>query len=443
MDSFELIPWEEHGEFILANYDEVKATLSDYLSRYQNIVYTKDSLPAAKADRQELKNIKDALEEQHQTICRPYIQVEAQFKELAKMLNATDKYIKSFQDAEKEREIEERRSTVRAYYFEKSGALQGLAELVFSSPAFLDSKWLNKSTKPAEWKKAVEQKIADIAQNLNVLQTQGGPYANALIALYLKTLNPANVEEFQEMLRQVENAEADFTQGPISDRSFIQNADSVLGTASESVYNSISHVKRSDDMPQHFFVERTVPDFTSFVAFDIETTGTSGAEKGDIPAAITEIGAVRVENGVVVDRFDELVDPERDILPYIARITGITNEMVRGKPTITEVIQRFVAFADQQILVGHNIKASDLHYIEAAAGRAGITLRNMYFDTYCYSRNFKKQFGWGKLTLPYLAEQFGVPQPEAHRAWCDAETNVGVYFRLRELTLGVDEASAK
>ena len=72
-----------------------------------------------------------------------------------------------------------------------------------------------------------------------------------------------------------------------------------------------------DGMPKPM-EELTVPDFDSFVAFDIETTGSFGAAGGDDEAQITEIGAVRVINGEVVERFDELADPGRSFTPMIA-----------------------------------------------------------------------------------------------------------------------------
>ena len=187
-----------------------------------------------------------------------------------------------------------------------------------------------------------------------------------------------------------------------------------------------------DGMPQSF-KELTAPDFDSFVAFDIETSGTFGAGNGDAPSEITEIGAVKVVNGKIVDRFEQLVNPGRKITPFIQRKTGITNEMVTDKPDISEVIRKFADFARGSVLVGHNIGASDLSYIDRAAKRAGVTMDNVYFDTYRYAKPLKERQGWENVKLEYLAERFGVEQPSAHRAWCDAEANVGVYFKLREL----------
>lgn len=187
-----------------------------------------------------------------------------------------------------------------------------------------------------------------------------------------------------------------------------------------------------DGMPK-VMTELTEPNFDSFVAFDIETTGTYGADNGDDPAEITEIGAVKVVNGQIVERFSELANPGREIVPSVAKLTHITNEMVKDKPPIDEVIRKFQDFVDDHILVGHNIKSCDIPHITKAAKRAGISFDNAYFDTYRYAKTVKDAMGWGNVKLEYLSQQFGISQPDAHRAWCDAEAHVGVYFRLKEL----------
>ena len=179
--------------------------------------------------------------------------------------------------------------------------------------------------------------------------------------------------------------------------------------------------------------ELTAPDFDSFVAFDIETTGTFGAAGGDAPAEITEIGAVKVIGGAITAREDWLCNPGRRITPMVSRITHITDDMVADKPPVSGIIRAFADFAGDLPLVGHNIKSSDLHYITRAANRAGVRLENRFFDTYRYAKRFQTAQGWPNVKLETLAQLFGIEQSEAHRAWCDAEANVGVYFKLKEL----------
>ena len=181
------------------------------------------------------------------------------------------------------------------------------------------------------------------------------------------------------------------------------------------------------------FEELSKPSFDSFVAFDIETSGTFGVASGDGPSEITEIGAVRVVNGVITERFSELCNPGRKIVPRVARLTGISDEMVADKPSVNEIIKKFADFIGNDILVGHNIKHSDLGYISRAAKKAGVVIDNEFFDTYLYAKQFRETNAWENVRLEYLSKQLGIEQNSAHRAWCDAEANVGVYFKLKEM----------
>ena len=85
-----------------------------------------------------------------------------------------------------------------------------------------------------------------------------------------------------------------------------------------------------------------------FVVFDLETTGIGSAEK------ITEIGAVKVECGEIIERYSRLVNPEKYISPEIERLTGISNAMVASQPPIRDVLPEFLAFTEGLPLVAHN-----------------------------------------------------------------------------------------
>ena len=87
----------------------------------------------------------------------------------------------------------------------------------------------------------------------------------------------------------------------------------------------------------------------SFVVFDVETTGLYS--DNDV---IIELGAVKVENGEITDKFQSFVNPKRNIPAEVQKLTGISNSMVAGAPTEDEVIRDFVEFAKGSVLAAHN-----------------------------------------------------------------------------------------
>ena len=62
----------------------------------------------------------------------------------------------------------------------------------------------------------------------------------------------------------------------------------------------------------------------------------------------------------------------------------------------------------------------------------GVVFSNFFFDTYLYAKKFKEFKGWENVKLEYLSDYYGIEQQSAHRVYCDAEANVGVYFKLKE-----------
>ena len=103
----------------------------------------------------------------------------------------------------------------------------------------------------------------------------------------------------------------------------------------------------------------------TFVVVDLETTGGSPND-----GAITEIGAVKVRGGQVLGEFQTLVDPGREIPPYISELTGITSMMVAAAPRIDSVLPAFLEFARGTVLVAHNAPF-DLGFLRAACAETG------------------------------------------------------------------------
>ena len=445
MDELTILTRQEPGIAELDNFDEIKAYLDARLDAYRDLVYSEDSLKTAKADKAQLNKLKKALDTRRKEIkavyMEPYLRIEAQIKELTAMIDEPLAQIDDFVKGMEAEEKRQKRELIRDWYWKEAAVLGELREKVFDAPGFVEAKWLNKSCKPVEWQKAVREKIASAAVDIQTIQNTAGAHTTAVLTKYLDGMDMEAATAFKrELEATAEVAETEVT--------FLEDDDHIVGykvvkltgtqRQMEQLLDQIAMLGMEvdvleDGMPKPMR-ELTAPDFDSFVAFDIETSGTFGAGSGDGPAEITEIGAVKVLNGVITDRKDWFCNPGRRIVPRIARLTHITDDMVADKPSVEEVIRFFAEFVGDLPLVGHNIKSSDLHYITRALKRAGIAMDNGFFDTYLYAKTLKDRYGWENVKLEYLSQIFGVEQPEAHRAYCDAEANVGVYFRLKELS---------
>ena len=148
------------------------------------------------------------------------------------------------------------------------------------------------------------------------------------------------------------------------------------------------------------------------VCFDIETTGLKVAQE-----AITEIGAVRLRNGEIVETFQTFVDPERRLTPEIIGLTGITDDMLRGAPKLKDALTAFLAFAGGAPLAAHNAEF-DISFIRAGCRKCSIPFEPTYIDTLILAQNLLP--GLGKYKLDIVAEHLQLPQFNHHRASDDA-----------------------
>ena len=163
-------------------------------------------------------------------------------------------------------------------------------------------------------------------------------------------------------------------------------------------------------------------DEAEFVAFDIETTGLDKKTE-----TIIEIGAVKMKNGEIIDKFDTFVDPERFISYEITQLTGITNEMVAGQPTIDAALLKFKEFIGDCVLVAHNA-SFDMGFIRSAAAKLGIKIHNRSLDTLVLSRALVTETK--KHTLDVIATYFKIDQTSHHRADDDAYVCGQIFERL-------------
>jgi len=118
----------------------------------------------------------------------------------------------------------------------------------------------------------------------------------------------------------------------------------------------------------------------TYVVFDIETTGISAAHH-----KITEIGAVKIEDGVITEEFHQLIDPGVPVPWRITEITGITDELLAGQPTIGEVLPFFIDFCTDCILVAHNA-SFDMSFIRSCATEQRLDCTFEVVDTLSLAR---------------------------------------------------------
>jgi DNA polymerase III subunit epsilon len=166
---------------------------------------------------------------------------------------------------------------------------------------------------------------------------------------------------------------------------------------------------------------------TTFVVFDLETTGGSAEQD-----TITEIGAVKVCGGEVIGEFATLVDPGRGIPPEIVAITGITNAMVYQAPTLETVLPAFLEFAAGSVLVAHN-SGFDVGFIKAACRRYGYHWpRPAVVCTVRLARRVLSREEAPSCRLSALATLFQASTTPVHRALADAKATVDVLHGLLE-----------
>ena len=162
-----------------------------------------------------------------------------------------------------------------------------------------------------------------------------------------------------------------------------------------------------------------------FICFDLETTGLSAQND-----RITEIGAVRLHNGEITDRFDIFVDPERPIPEKITQLTSITNEMVQGAPKEAEALQQFFDFCGENaVLVAHNA-SFDASFVRAALQRQGKPFENTYIDTVTMARSLLPDLK--KATLDSVANYLKLKPFHHHRAEDDAAVLGDIFLNFLE-----------
>ncbi len=164
----------------------------------------------------------------------------------------------------------------------------------------------------------------------------------------------------------------------------------------------------------------------TFVVFDFETTGfnAGGAD------SIIEIGAVKIKNGEILEKYDELINPGRPLPKKITEVTSITDEMLEGKDNEENAVKRFVEWFGDCPMVAHNAKF-DVSFLEMAYKKYNLgTFNNPVIDTLELSRTLDNTYA--RHSLSALVKRYEVPWDEEshHRGDYDAEGTALVFHKM-------------
>jgi DNA polymerase-3 subunit epsilon len=165
-------------------------------------------------------------------------------------------------------------------------------------------------------------------------------------------------------------------------------------------------------------------DSLSYTVVDVETTGGSP----DAGHRVTEIAAVRVENGEVRDVFQTLINPERSIPPFITSLTSISWEMVKDAPKFRDVCDELLARMEGTVFVAHNA-AFDWRFVSAEVARAtGRRIEGRRLCTVRLARAVLPQLR--RKSLDWVANHYGVEIEGRHRAGGDALATAHCLLRM-------------
>ncbi len=177
-----------------------------------------------------------------------------------------------------------------------------------------------------------------------------------------------------------------------------------------------------DDL-QELVMGEAGQDFSSdFVVFDIETTGFSPVNN-----RIIEIGAVKVKQGEIAEKFSAFVNPDVPIPFEIEKLTGINDSMVKDAPYIEQVLPEFLAFCQDAVLVAHNA-GFDMSFIKENVLRQGLSRRFTCADTLGIARILLPH--QAKHTLDAVAKTLGVSLENHHRAVDDAQATAEIFVKF-------------
>ena len=333
--------------------------------------------------------------------------------------------------------------TIRPYIYEVYDEIidgltkqqQNILKSMYLDASYKDYKYFDAEEKAKELRDAdVDSTIINLLLAEYYITTRRYEIADELLAKVSDTEEKRKLLEKNE--KQKANRDAgrkEFLPNPKENKEKAQNA---YIEFMESIGFKIEMKKPKPkpipwaDYPE--ILEINNPNFDSFVAFDLETTGFS--PKID---AIIDFGAVKVVNGEVVETkefiFEELCKPyKKSINKNITELTGISPSMVEYSRDMWEVMKDFMDFVGDNILVGYNCIKFDAQFLRRAGRYAHTIVRNPIFDVMKYAQSQKDLLKIDNLKLGSLTEYFGIENKRAHRALPDAVATAKVFLKLKE-----------
>ena len=163
----------------------------------------------------------------------------------------------------------------------------------------------------------------------------------------------------------------------------------------------------------------------SFVVFDLETTGFSAAKN-----KIIEIGAVKVVNGSITERFSTFVNPKVPIPYEIEQLTHITDDMVLDAPMIHEILPQFMEFCQNAVMVAHNADF-DMSFIRHNCDLLGLECEKTVLDTVALARVLLPSLNRFKLNT--IAKALNISLENHHRAVDDAACTAEIFIKFVEM----------
>lgn len=185
-----------------------------------------------------------------------------------------------------------------------------------------------------------------------------------------------------------------------------------------------------DGVPIAYDEQHRLLEDDTYVVFDVETTGLSAAYD-----TIIELAAIKIRNGEVIDKFESFANPHHPLSTTTIELTGITDDMVRNAPEVTDMIKEFHAFIGDTIVVAHNA-SFDIGFLYEAYKKAGVDeFHHPVIDTLELARFLHPELKNHRLNT--LCKKFGIELTQHHRAIYDTEATGYLLLHL------LKEADAK